>query len=195
MTGSGSESVAALHLAVNSGSLDALKELEFEALDWNIVNGSGCTPMDVAGLRQQNVHNFLQNTRKLSRDENPASYRDSVNEYRSNVVRMQKLLVNKGGRHKKYGGFMYRRSEDMWELTEFQSFVCQELPVMEHLQFIEKNQADWKSPARKAHVEKLRSWSRLEVDESMLCPLLSQPSSSADEAGSSVARDETSTLC
>jgi hypothetical protein len=195
MTGSGSESVAALHLAVNSGSLDALKELEFEALDWNIVNGSGCTPMDVAGLRQQNVHNFLQNTRKLSRDENPASYRDSVNEYRSNVVRMQKLLVNKGGRHKKYGGFMYRRSEDMWELTEFQSFVCQELPVMEHLQFIEKNQADWKSPARKAYVEKLRSWSRLEVDESMLCPLLSQPSSSADEAGSSVARDETSALC
>lgn len=173
MTCPSSEAFAAIHLAVETGNLDALKEFEYEELDWNIIDWSGCTPMDVSGLRQQNVHNFLQNTRKLSRDENPSYYRYSVNEYRSNVVRMQELLFRKGGRHKKYGGFMYRRSEDIWELTEFQNFVCKEVRVMEHLQLIEQNLADRTDSNWRAHVEKLRAWSKLKVDESMLCPLLS----------------------
>jgi hypothetical protein len=102
VTGPGSEAAAALHLTVKTGNLEALKEFDHEDLDWNILDGSDCTPMEVAGLRWENVHVFLQHTQKVSRDENPVSHRSVVNEYRSNVVRIQELLLRSGGRHKKY---------------------------------------------------------------------------------------------
>ncbi|KAH7303882.1 hypothetical protein BKA65DRAFT_416369 [Rhexocercosporidium sp. MPI-PUGE-AT-0058] len=166
---------AAVHMAVETGNRDALKELEQEDVDWNLLNGDGETPMDVSARRQYKVHEFLQQTHKLDKLGKPTEYKAAVNEYRANVARMQKLLVGKGGRHKKYGGFMYRMSEKMWRLTELKGFVCQEINVAEHLELLERGGVESGSvdeAAAKAHIEKLRAWSRLGVDESMVCPFL-----------------------
>ncbi|RKL08190.1 hypothetical protein BFJ68_g9537 [Fusarium oxysporum] len=159
---------AAVHIAVEMGNLDALKELEHEDVEWNLLNGHGETPLDITARRLLNVHKFLQQSRHLQKLEQPEEYKEAVSTYRANEQRTKSFLQGRGGRYEKYNGFMHRRSETEWDLENFTVSGSMQVNVAEHLAILESRSVGESEPNVAAHLRKLRVWSELGVDECML---------------------------
>ncbi|KAI7763522.1 hypothetical protein LZL87_010577 [Fusarium oxysporum] len=149
---------AAVHIAVETGNLDALKELEHEDVEWNLLNGQGETPLDITARRLLNVHKFLQQSRHLQRQEQPEEYKAAVTKYRANEQRMKSFLQGMGGRYEKYNGFMHRRSETEWDLQNFTVSGSMQVNVAEHLAILESRSVGESEPNAAAHLRKLRVW-------------------------------------
>ncbi|KAF4436052.1 CAMK DCAMKL kinase [Fusarium acutatum] len=163
-----SEYGAAVHIAVECGNLDALKELQDEDVEWNLLNAYGETPLDITARRLLRVHEFLQQCRHLQRLEQPDEYKEAVSTYRANEQRMKSFLQGMGGRYKRYNGFMHRRSETEWDLENFTVSGSMQVNVAEHLAILESRSVGENEPSVAAHLRKLRAWGELGVDECML---------------------------
>ncbi|KAF4947076.1 hypothetical protein FGADI_10706 [Fusarium gaditjirri] len=142
----------AVHVAVETGNLDALKELEHEEVEWNLLNGEGETPLDITARRLLNVHKFLQERRHLQRLEQPEEYREAVSTYRANEKRMKSFLQGRGGKYEKYNGFMHRRSETEWDLENFAVSGSMQVNVAEHLAILESRSGGENEPSVAAHL-------------------------------------------
>ncbi|KAK2128906.1 hypothetical protein NOF04DRAFT_11236 [Fusarium oxysporum II5] len=149
---------AAVHIAVETGNLDALKELEHEDVEWNLLNRQGETPLDITARRLLNVHTFLQQSRHLQRLEQPEEYEAAVSKYRANEQRTKSFLQGRGGRYEKYNGFMHRRSETVWDLENFTVSGSMQVNVAEHLAILESRSVGENEPSVAAHLRKLRAW-------------------------------------
>jgi ankyrin repeat protein len=163
-----SEFGSAVHIAVECGNLEALKELEDEDVEWNLLNSYGETPLDITARRLLRVHEFLQQGRHLQRLEQPDEYAEAVSTYRTNEQRMKTFLQGMGGRYQRYNGFMHRKSETEWDLENFAVSGRMQVNVAEHLAILESRSVDEDEPRLGAHLRKLRAWSELGVDECML---------------------------
>ncbi|KAF5976504.1 CAMK DCAMKL kinase [Fusarium coicis] len=163
-----SEFGSAVHIAVECGNLEALKELEDEDVEWNFLNSYGETPLDITARRLLKVHEFLQQCRHLQRLEQPDEYAEAVSTYRANEQRMKTFLQGMGGRYQRYNGFMHRKSETEWDLENFAVSGRMQVNVAEHLAILEGRSVDDDEPRLGAHLRKLRAWGELGVDECML---------------------------
>ncbi|KAF5566224.1 CAMK DCAMKL kinase [Fusarium phyllophilum] len=163
-----SEFGTAVHIAVECGNLEALKELEDEDIEWNLLNAYGETPLDITARRLLKVHEFLQQSRHLQRLEQPDEYEEAVSTYRANEQRMKGFLQGIGGRYQRYNGLMHRKSETDWDLENFAVSGSMQVNVAEHLAILESRSVGENEPSLAAHMRKLRAWSELGVDECML---------------------------
>ncbi|KAF4497632.1 CAMK DCAMKL kinase [Fusarium agapanthi] len=159
---------AAVHIAVECGNLDALKELKDEDVEWNLLNAYGETPLDITARRLLKVHEFLQQCRHLQRLEQPDEYEEALSTYRANEQRMKSFLQGMGGRYERYNGLMHRRSETEWDLENFTVSGSMQVNVAEHLAILESRSVGENEPSVAAHLRKLRAWGELGVDECML---------------------------
>ncbi|KAF5557116.1 CAMK DCAMKL kinase [Fusarium napiforme] len=159
---------AAVHIAVECGNIDALKELQDEDVEWNLVNAYGETPLEITARRLLKAHEFLQECRHLQRSEQPDEYKEAVSTYRAKEQRMKSFLQGMGGKYERYNGFMHRKSETEWDLENFAVSESIQVNVAEHLAILESRSIGEDEPRLGAHVRKLRSWSELGVDEYML---------------------------
>ncbi|KAF5594302.1 CAMK DCAMKL kinase [Fusarium pseudocircinatum] len=163
-----SEFGGAVHIAVECGNLEGLKELEDEDVEWNLLNAYGETPLDITARRLLKVHEFLQQCRHLQRLEQPDEYEDALSTYRANEQRMKTFLQGMGGRYQRYNGLMHRRSETEWDLENFTISGRMQVNVAEHLVILESRSVGENEPSVAAHLRKLRAWGELGVDECML---------------------------
>ncbi|KAF5622108.1 CAMK DCAMKL kinase [Fusarium tjaetaba] len=163
-----SEFGTAVHVAVECGNLDALKELEDEDVEWNLLNSYGETPLDITARRLLKVHEFLQQCRHLQRLEKPDEYKEAISTYRTNEQRMKSFLQGMGGKYERYNGLMHRKSETEWDLENFAVSGSMQVNVAEHLAILESRSTGKDEPSLAAHMRKLRAWSELGVDECML---------------------------
>ncbi|RBR08321.1 hypothetical protein FVER53590_13222 [Fusarium verticillioides] len=163
-----SEFGSAVHIAVECGNLEALKELEDEDVEWNLLNSYGETPLDITARRLLKVHEFLQQCRHLQRLEQPDEYKEAVSTYRANEQRMKIFLQGMGGRYQRYNGLMHRKSETEWDLENFAVSGSMQVNVAEHLAILESRSVGMNEPSVAAHLRKLRAWGELGVDECML---------------------------
>ncbi|KAG5761447.1 hypothetical protein H9Q69_007391 [Fusarium xylarioides] len=163
-----SEFGTAVHIAVECGNLEALKELEDEDIEWNLLNAYGETPLDITARRLLKVHEFLQQCRHIQRLEQPDEYKEAVSTYRANEQRMKSFLQGMGGRYQRYNGLMHRKSETEWDLENFAVSGSMQVNVAEHLAILESRSVGENEPSVAAHLRKLRAWSELGVDECML---------------------------
>ncbi|KAF5725196.1 CAMK DCAMKL kinase [Fusarium mundagurra] len=160
----------AVHIAVECGNLEGLKELDDEDIDieWNLLNAYGETPLDITARRLLKVHEFLQQCRHLQRLEQPDEYQEALSTYRANEQRMKSFLQGMGGKYERYNGFMHRKSETEWDLENFTVSGSMQVNVAEHLAILESRSVGEDEPSIAAHLRKLRAWSQLGVDECML---------------------------
>ncbi|KAG9500565.1 hypothetical protein J7337_009046 [Fusarium musae] len=163
-----SEFGTAVHIAVECGNLDALKELEDEDIEWNLLNAYGEAPLDITARRLLKVHEFLQQCRHLQRLEQPDEYEEAISTYRANEQRMKSFLQTMGCKYERYNGLMHRKSETEWDLENFAVSGSMQVNVAEHLAILESRSIGNDEPSLAAHMRKLRAWSELGVDECML---------------------------
>ncbi|KAF5977558.1 CAMK/DCAMKL protein kinase [Fusarium bulbicola] len=149
---------AAVHIAVECGNLEALKELKDEDVEWNLLNTYGETPLDITARRLLKVHEFLQQCRHLQRLEQPEEYHEAVSTYRANEQRMKTFLQGMGGRYERYNGLMHRRSETEWDLENFTASGSMQVNVAEHLAILESRSGGENEASVAAHLRKLRAW-------------------------------------
>ncbi|KAF5684756.1 CAMK DCAMKL kinase [Fusarium denticulatum] len=153
-----SEFGSAVHIAVECGNLEGLKELEDEDVEWNLRNAYGETPLDITARRLLKVHEFLQQCRHLQRLEQPDEYAEAVSTYRANEQRMKSFLQGVGGKYERYNGLMHRKSETEWDLENFTVSGSMQVNVAEHLAILESRSIGEVEPRLAAHLRKLRAW-------------------------------------
>ncbi|OAL40212.1 hypothetical protein AYO20_00632 [Fonsecaea nubica] len=116
LTSDTKDGTTALHIAVESGNLDALRYIAREAegpLNWNVLNGKGETPLDIALVQSLGAEDVLAATGITPEH---SKWQERVEKHYSDFGQIRSLLKDNGAKYNSIGAFVCRESEDSWTM-------------------------------------------------------------------------------
>jgi ankyrin repeat protein len=119
LTSTGPDGRSALHIAVETGNLEGLELLAnevSEGLDWDIQNGLGETPLDLALWRAHNAAQIVRESGIVSRED--PRWSSKTREVCETSLKMKDLLREEGAHHRKIGGMVIREGNDNWTIKK-----------------------------------------------------------------------------
>lgn len=183
---------SALHLAVESGNLEALQYIAREAegpLNWNILNGKGETPLDIALVQSLSAKELLAEAGITQ--EHP-KWHEKVDKHYADFEQIRSLLKENGAKYKSIGGFVIRESEDSWTMRILNRLDLSTTPAAIYERMYGESQHLHRSSdgevvmvfkgAQADEIIKRRelSWANMDVGDHMFLPVASDFASIAE---------------